>query len=110
MTRAAAARFVLLSAIWGSSFLLIKVGVEELAPLQVALGRVVLGLAALLPVLLLRGDRLPSRRAWIDLAVVALFLNTLPFTLFAWGETHVSSVLAGIWNAATPLLTLVVVL
>src|SRR4051812_10334723 len=99
MTRAAAIQFVLLSAIWGSSFLLIKVADEALAPLQVALGRVLLGFITLAAVLLVRRERLPPWRAWADIAFVALFLNTLPFSLFAWGETHVSSVLAGIWNA-----------
>ncbi|WP_223839440.1 DMT family transporter [Saccharopolyspora pogona] len=49
-------------------------------------------------------------RTWGHAAVVALLLNAVPFTLFAYGETHVSSVLAGVWNATTPLTTLVFVL
>jgi drug/metabolite transporter (DMT)-like permease len=51
-----------------------------------------------------------SGLAWAHLAGAAVLLNAVPFTLFAVGEQHVSSVLAGIWNATTPLVTLLVVL
>lgn len=99
--------FAVLAAIWGSSFLLIKVGDESFAPLQLALGRVVFGFAALLAIVAARRERLTFTRVeWLHLAVAALLFNSLPFTLFAWGETRTSSVLAGIWNAATPLFTL----
>jgi drug/metabolite transporter (DMT)-like permease len=51
-----------------------------------------------------------ARRTWGYLAVVALLFCSIPFTLFAWGETQVSSILAGIINACTPLATLLIVL
>ncbi len=103
--------FLLLAAIWGSSFLFIKIGLEALSPLQVALGRMAFGTVTLLVIVLIRGERLPRDRwLWGHLAITALLLNALPFSLFAYGETAVSSILAGIWNATTPLLTLVVVL
>lgn len=99
--------FVLLSAIWGSSFLFIKVGVEQLHPLYVALGRVCIGALTLLAVLAVLGDRLPrDRRLWGHLVVVSAIGVALPFTLFGYGEERVSSVLAGIWNAVTPLVVL----
>ena len=92
---------------WGSTFLFIKVADEALAPLQVSLGRVLIGAAMLAAVLAARGERLPSGvRTWAKLAVAAVLLNVAPFTLFAYGERHVSSVLAGIWNATVPLFTL----
>ena len=92
---------------WGSTFLFIKVADEALAPLQVSLGRVLIGAALLAAVLAARGERLPSGvRTWAKLAVAAVLLNVAPFTLFAYGERHVSSVLAGIWNATVPLFTL----
>ncbi len=100
------ARMLVLGAIWGCSFLFIKVGDEDLAPLQVAFGRIVCGAAVLLVLLAVTRDRLPHWRAYGHLAVAAFLLNALPFTLFAYGETHVSTVLAGIWNATTPLFTL----
>ena len=101
--------FLALSAIWGSSFLFIKVGVREFAPLQVAFGRCVLGAIALLAILAARRERLPrGRRLWGHLFVVAILFNSVPFALFAWGETEVSSVVAGLSNATTPLWVLVV--
>ena len=104
-------RFVLLAAIWGLSFLFIKVGDEVLAPVQVALARMAVGTGTLLIILALRRERLPAfGTIWLRLAGAALLLNTLPFTLFAYGETRVTSILAGIWNGTTPLLTLLVVI
>ncbi len=101
------ARLVLLAAIWGMSFLFIKVGDEALAPLQVALGRLILGTATLLLIVAVRRERLPrGAGVWFHLAVAALLFNALPFSLFAFGETHTTSILAGIWNATTPLFTL----
>lgn len=101
------ARLVVLAAIWGMSFLFIKVGDEALAPLQVALGRMLLGSATLLLILAVRGDRLPRGiGTWGHLIVAALILNVIPFSLFAYGETQTTSVLAGICNATTPLFTL----
>jgi drug/metabolite transporter (DMT)-like permease len=103
--------FVLLASIWGASFLFIKVADRAFEPLQVAFGRCALGAAALLALLGLRRDRLPrGRRVWAHLMFLALLFNSIPFALFAFGETKVSSVVAGIWNATTPLNTLVVVL
>lgn len=100
-------RFVLLAIAWGSTFLFIKVGDEAFTPLQVSLGRVILGTATLVAILAVRGERLPSGpRVWGQLAIAAVLLNVAPFTLFAYGERHVSSVLAGIWNATVPLFTL----
>ncbi|MFJ2193027.1 DMT family transporter [Kitasatospora sp. NPDC087861] len=100
--------FVALSAIWGASFALIKVAVEAgVPPLWVALWRCVLGAVTLWTILVLRGERAPRDRAlWGHSAVLAVLLNTVPFTLFSFGETRVSSVLAGVMNATTPLFTL----
>jgi drug/metabolite transporter (DMT)-like permease len=105
------AQLVLLAAIWGSSFLSVKVLDKHWAPLWVALARVALGALSLLLLMAWRRERLPAgRRLWGHLAVVALLWNALPFSLFAYGETQVSSVLAGLWNATTALTTLVAVL
>ena len=103
--------FVVLSAIWGASFLFIKVGDRAFAPLQVAFARCALGAIALLALAAARRERMPrTREAWAHLFVIAVLFNSVPFALFAWGETRVSSVVAGIWNATTPLNALVVAL
>jgi drug/metabolite transporter (DMT)-like permease len=97
-------RFAALSLIWGFSFLLIKVGTQAYAPLQVTLGRMVFGAAVLVVVLAVRRERLPrGARTWGRLAVASFFLNVVPFTLFAYAELTISSTLAGICNATTPL-------
>jgi drug/metabolite transporter (DMT)-like permease len=101
------ARFALLALFWGSTFLFIKIGDEALAPIQVTLARLVIGTTTLLAILAVRGERLPGGwRLWGQLAIAGLLLNVAPFTLFAYGERHVSSLLAGIWNATVPLFTL----
>jgi drug/metabolite transporter (DMT)-like permease len=103
--------FVVLAAIWGCSFLFIKVAVEQIGPFYVTLGRVGIGALTLLVALVLMRQRLPrDPRLWLHLFVVAVLMNAAPFTLFGFAEQRVSSVLAGIWNATTPLVTLLVLL
>lgn len=99
--------FLALAAIWGSSFLFIKIGVAELHPVQLTLYRVGTGALTLLVVLAMLRDRLPREpRVWAHLTVVAAFGVAVPFTLFGYGEQRVESMLAGIWNATTPLIVL----
>jgi drug/metabolite transporter (DMT)-like permease len=101
--------FFLLAAIWGMSFVFIKEADQALGPLQVALFRCAIGALTLFAILLALRQGLPKgRRIWGHLAVIGLLQNVLPFALFAYSETQISSVLAGIWNAATPLFTLAV--
>ncbi|GAA1071126.1 DMT family transporter [Nocardiopsis metallicus] len=98
------AKFALLALIWGMSFVLIKTGAEVLAPLQLALGRMATGALPLLAVLFLSRGRLPSSpRLWGHMFVVALLLNTVPFTLFGYAGQLIPSALMGIVNASTPL-------
>lgn len=104
-------QFILTSVIWGSSFLFIKVLDRHWPALWVAFGRVLLGAGTLLAIVLLRRERLPTeRRLWAHCLVAAALFNAAPFTLFAFGEKHISSILAGMWNATTPLWVLVILL
>ncbi|MER5700958.1 DMT family transporter [Micromonospora sp. NPDC002296] len=99
--------FLALAAIWGSSFLFIKIGIRELHPLHLTLYRVAAGALTLLVLLPLLRDRLPREpRVWAHLFVAAALGVALPFTLFGYGEQRVESMLAGIWNATTPLVVL----
>ncbi len=104
--------FVVLSMIWGSTFFFIKIAVNAgVSPMWVGLWRCVFGAIALWLMVLVTRQRLPrDPKVWGHGAVVALLLNAVPFPLFAFGETKVSSVLAGVWNATVPLATLVFVL
>lgn len=105
------AQFVLLSVIWGSSFLFIKVLDRHWPPLWVAFGRVAIGAITLLVLVGLRRERMVrDPRLWGHCAIAALMFNAVPFTLFAFGERHTSSILAGMFNATTPLWTLIVAL
>ncbi|EWT02251.1 hypothetical protein N865_06575 [Intrasporangium oryzae NRRL B-24470] len=100
------AKFASLALIWGASFLFMKFGLRWFAPLQIATARIVLGAVTVLLLLRFTGGRLPrGRRVWLHLVVVAVFLCSLPFTLFPLGEERVSSALAGIGNAITPIAT-----
>jgi|SRR5205085_7221860 len=97
-------RLFLLAGIWGWSFLFIKVAVAGMPPAAVSFTRVALGLVVLLAVVRLKGLHLPTgREAWRHFAVVGFFGSALPFTLLPWGEQHITSVLAAVLNAATPL-------
>jgi drug/metabolite transporter (DMT)-like permease len=104
-------QFLLLSATWGSSFLFIKVLGRHWPAVWIALGRVGLGAITLVVLTLWRRERLRLEpRLVLHLVVAALLFNAIPFTLFAYGEKHVSSIVAGLWNATTPLWVLVTIL
>ena len=101
-------QLLLLALIWGASFMFIKVELDAgLSPWHVAFLRCALGAPALLLILAATRDRLPRDRAlWGHLLVLGALMNAAPFLLFAYGETEVSSLLAGIFNSLTPLMTL----
>jgi drug/metabolite transporter (DMT)-like permease len=101
-------QFVLLAAIWGSSFLFVKVLDRHWSPLWLCFFRVALGAVALTVLMLVRRERFPSDpRLWLHCAVVALCFNTISWTLIAYDEQHITSIMAGLWNATTPLWVLI---
>jgi drug/metabolite transporter (DMT)-like permease len=99
-------QILLLSAVWGVSFLMIRIAGDSFPPLWVALLRCSLGAALLWTVLSLGGNQLPPRRLLPWLLTVALLNNAMPFTFFAWGERTVPSNIAAVINATTPIWTL----
>lgn len=109
-TRSWLPSYLLLAVIWGGSFYFIKLGLLSLTPAGVALSRIVLGLLTLLAISAITRTRLAPRRAWLPLFVAAALMTSVPWLLFAYGEQHISSALAGIINGATPLMTLVAIL
>ncbi len=101
-------QFVLTGIVWGSSFLFIAVALTGMTPAQVAWSRLVFGGAALVAIVLIRRERLPrSPRIWGHLAVIAITFCVIPYLLFAWAQQHVTSSLASIFNATTPIMTAV---
>ena len=103
--------YLALGLVWGCSFIFIKLGLEFLTPFGVAFVRCALGAITLLIVVKLMKIDLPKEKStWYKLWIVAMLLNVVPGILFAYAELHVTSVLAGIINATTPLATLIVML
>ena len=102
--------YVALGIVWGCSFIFIKLGLEFLTPFGVAFVRCALGAATLLAWARYKKIALPkSRKIWLHLWVVSLLLNVIPGVFFALAETEVTSILAGIINAVTPLMTLLAI-
>ena len=103
--------YLALGIVWGCSFIFIKLGLEFLTPFGVAFGRCALGAVTLIIVARVKGLTLPKNRSiLLHLWVVAMLLNVIPGVLFALAETKVTSILAGILNAVTPLMTLIAIL
>jgi len=102
-------QFLMLAATWGASFLFIKVLARHWPALWVSFGRVAVGALTLAVLLRVTRQRFPRElRLWLHCAVLAVFFNAIPWTLFAFGEQHTSSIVAGLWNATTPLWVLLV--
>jgi drug/metabolite transporter (DMT)-like permease len=100
-----------LAVLWGSGFLFIKEALAGLSPFQIVFGRMLAAAIAMLALTLATHHRLPTdRRIWMHLAVVAIITNIAPYFLFAWAELRVTSALAGVLNATTPLFTLLAAL
>src|SRR3954469_9942362 len=109
MSKADWAMLVALSVLWGGSFLFVGLAVRELPTLTIVVVRVAVAALALNLVLRLGGARLPREgRIWAAFFAMALLNNAIPFTLIAWGQSHIASGLASILNATTPLFTVVV--
>jgi drug/metabolite transporter (DMT)-like permease len=102
------ALLLLLSVLWGGSFLFIKLGLQELPPLTFVFGRVFLAALALAAYLAMRGIRIPrDARIWRAFFGMGLLNNLVPFTLLFWGETRIGGGLASILNATTPIFSII---
>jgi len=103
------AAFCLLGTIWGSSFLWIKIAVQEVSPITFAALRLFFGSAGLLVILRMQGQSFPrDPKVLSRYLVLAFFQTALPFALIPWGETKIESSLAAILNATTPLFTILI--
>lgn len=107
MTRRDLGLLLLLSAIWGSSFLFIKLGVDELEPSVVVLGRTVVGVLVLLPLLAGRGGLGVLRGHVGTMVALGALNNALPFWLLGFANTRIDSGLSAVIQAAAPVFTVV---
>lgn len=105
MTRRSWTLLVAIAALWGSSYLLIKVALEDLSPAAIVCFRCALGALVLLPFALQRDALEPLRGRMGDVAVLALVQVAVPFMLITVGEQEISSSLAGILVATVPVWT-----
>jgi drug/metabolite transporter (DMT)-like permease len=98
---------IALGAVWGSSFLLIKLAVQTIPPATVATGRIAIGAVVLLLIVAVRGHPWPrATRAWLLLGIMGLVGNVIPFTLINWGEVRIESSLTATLMSTVPLVTI----
>lgn len=95
--------FILLAAIWGSSFMFMRMGARELGALPTAGLRVSIAALFLLPILLLRGQGAALRTHWKLTFVVGILNSAIPFACFSFALLSISTGLSSILNATTPL-------
>ncbi|GAO04595.1 DMT family transporter [Anaeromyxobacter sp. PSR-1] len=103
MTRRGWILFVALCVLWGIPYLLIKVAVRDLSPASLVFLRTATGAVLLLPFVLLRGNLRPVLARWRPIALFTFGEMAVPWLLLADAERHVTSSLAGLVIAATPL-------
>jgi drug/metabolite transporter (DMT)-like permease len=95
--------FAAVSVLWGIPYLFIKLAVEDLSPVMVAWGRIVVAFAILLPYAIHKGALRGLTRQWRALVVYSIVEIVLPWPLIGFGEQRVTSGLAAILIAAVPL-------
>lgn len=99
---------LLLSVIWGGSFFFVEIAVTALPPLTIVALRVTLASLALLVIVHVTGLKMVvTFRVWGAFLIMGVLNNVIPFTLIVWGQSHITSGLASVLNATTPLFTLI---
>lgn len=99
---------LMLGTIWGASYLFIKVIVAEVPVLTLVAGRLTLATIILWGILRAQGLSLPrSRRMWGAYAVLGFVGMAVPYSLISWGEQYISSGLASLLQATTPVFTVI---
>jgi drug/metabolite transporter (DMT)-like permease len=101
--------FILLGAIWSSSFLWIKIAIREVGPFTLVAFRVLFGLLFSLAVILIQRAPWPrGARQWLPILVLGITNVAVPFFLISWGEKSIDSAVAAILDATVPLFTIVI--
>ncbi len=95
--------FVLLAAIWGSSFLFMRISTVEFGPLPTAAVRVAIAAAFLLPLVLLRGLGATLLKNWRHVFLIGMFNSGIPFACFSFALLSITTGLSAILNATVPM-------
>ena len=100
------ALLILLSMIWGGSFLFMEIAINDFPTLTIVAIRVTLASLALNSFLLLRGQILKyPLKIWKSFAIMAVFGNVIPFSLIVWGQIYITAGLSSILNGTVPFFT-----
>lgn len=94
---------LLLAALWGASFLFMRIGAAEFGALPTAALRVGIGAAFLFPIMVVRGEVQALRQNWKASLGIGVFNSGLPFALFSFALLSINSSLAAVLNATAPL-------
>lgn len=108
MRRRDVAELLALAALWGGSFLFMRVAVPAFGPLALAFLRVFGAALMLVPLLAARGELASLRRHWRPIAVVGFVNSALPFLCFAYAALTINAGVSAIFNSATPLFAAIV--
>src|SRR5215216_141856 len=101
--------FILLGAIWSSSFMWIKIAVQEIGPITLVAFRVLFGLLFGIVVIYIQRIQWPrTLQEWTPLLVLGIANIAIPFFLISWGEQSIDSAVASILNATVPLFTILI--
>ena len=92
--------YLLLAALWGSSFLFMRMGASEFGPLATAWTRVFVATLFLAPLMLQQGHWPVFKKHWKLVLGFGVFNSALPFALFAYAVLHISTGLSAILNAS----------
>lgn len=103
MRPADAARLLLLGALWGFSFIFMRIAAPVLGAIGTAGIRVTVAGTFLLAVILIRRIPVEPKRLWSHYLIVGLLNSAIPFALISWAETRLPASTAAILNATSPL-------
>lgn len=109
MTTLAWLLLLAMAALWGISFVFIKIAVSEIQPMTLVFVRTLLAAIVLLAVCWVTGVRMPTDwKAWRDYAVLGFFSSSSAFSLIFWAQQYIDASLSAILIAATPFFTVIV--
>lgn len=101
--------FIILGTLWGSSFLWIKIAIQEISPLLLVTLRMSFAIITLTIAAIIARPLWPqNKRLWLALVLFGLINTAIPYFLISWGEQYIDSAVAAILNSSTPLFTMVI--